>query len=121
MEEEEDELIEGLSDEEMGFSDDEDFKDAFVDEDDDDDDEEVDFDEDDDDDDEVDFDEEGVAFSDDSGWWNLLLICNNIIWYIQYNNNCIIFQVNVHVYITYLFRWCCPVNCVAWSNKKPQT
>ncbi|KAI0233815.1 CCAAT/enhancer-binding protein zeta [Lamellibrachia satsuma] len=66
VEEEEDELIEGLSDEEMGFSDDEDFKDAFVDEDDDDDDEEVDFDEDDDDDDEVDFDEEGVAFSDDS-------------------------------------------------------
>ena len=68
VEEEEDELIEGLSDEEMGFSDDEDFKDAFVDEDDDDDDEEVDFDEDDDDDDEVDFDEEGVVFSDDSGW-----------------------------------------------------
>jgi len=61
--------MEGLSEEEMGFSDDENFKDAFADEEDDD--EEVDFDEDDDDDDadqEVDFDEEGVAFSgDDEG------------------------------------------------------
>ena len=55
--------MEGLSEEEMGFSDDDNFKDAFADEEDDD--EEVDFDEDDDDDQEVDFDEEAVAFSDD--------------------------------------------------------
>ena len=54
--EDDDELIEGLSDEEMEFSDDEDFQDAFAEDDDDDDDEEV------------DFDEEDVAFSDDNGW-----------------------------------------------------
>ena len=58
----EDELLEGLSDEEMEFSDDEDFQDAFGDDDDDDDD---------DDDEDVDFDEEDVAFSDDNGWWKI--------------------------------------------------